>query len=1001
SVNGTMLTFNPGADFQDLSDGETRDVTVTIEAEDTQGATVQNDVTVTVTGVNDDPTLAAGMMSATEDGVAQQLDLSTLGDDIDSEDDGTTLMYSVDGQPSEGSASVNGTMLTFNPGADFQDLSDGETRDVTVTIEAEDTQGATVQNDVTVTVTGVNDAPDITTTLLSYSIPENTSAVAAFAADDPDTNDTLTFLIGGGADAALFQIDGATGALSFIAPPDFETPQDQGADNVYDVDVSVSDGTLTDTESVQVTVTDVVESAVATVSIGVLPTSRAEGDSGQQSVTFSVTRSGSTAQAVTVQVAAAGTAAAGTDFAGAIPTSVTLDPGESATTFTIQVNGDTTPESDETVEVTISTPNRGDHDIGVASATHTILNDDNTAPTAADDGPYTIDEDAGGTTGNVLANDLDPDTGDTLSVIGFDTTTGLGATVTSNGDGTFDIVPGATYDSLADGQTVSDDFEYTVSDGNGGTDTATASLTINGVNDNPMAVDDSASTTNQDPVEIDALANDTDVDNAQNTLFISSLSVNPSQGSAILLQNGNVEFTAAAGFSGIATVDYVVEDPDGGQDTGQISIDVQQVSNDPTNTAPTAVDDTDSVTEDGTTNGNILDNDTDNENDLLTLLSIGAPALGNLQITNAGAYTFDTNGDFDDLNQGESTTILIAYEVTDQQLSDDGELEITVNGVNDDPTLAAGAMSATEDGMVEELNLSTLGDDIDSEDDGTTLMYSVDGQPSEGSASVTGTTLSFDPGADFQDLGEGETREVTVTIEAEDLQGATVQNDVTVTVTGVNDAPVLGNTGPFDIPENDTRVAMISATDAENDTLTFDVIGGADGGLFSIDGPSGALRFIAAPDFENPLDADTDNVYEVLVEVTDGNLQDEQLILVTVTDLNEGLVYNPISGTAGNDLSLEGTSDPDIIDSMGGRYDIISGLAGGDIFDFSRTTSNGLREIREITDFNEAEGDMIDIGSATIATVRVVGNNTYLYLDTDRDIIVLEGVTSFDNDSLL
>ncbi|MEL7164094.1 MAG: cadherin repeat domain-containing protein, partial [Pseudomonadota bacterium] len=112
---------------------------------------------------------------------------------------------------------------------------------------------------VTLTVTGQNDAPDITTTQLSYAVDENTTAVATFAASDPDTGDTLSYSIGGGADAALFTIDSVTGALSFIAAPDFETPLDDGGDNVYDVDVTVSDGTLTDTESVQVTVNDVDE----------------------------------------------------------------------------------------------------------------------------------------------------------------------------------------------------------------------------------------------------------------------------------------------------------------------------------------------------------------------------------------------------------------------------------------------------------------------------------------------------------------------------------------------------------------------------------------------------------------------------------------------------------------------------------------------------------------------------------------------------------------------
>ena len=75
-------------------------------------------------------------------------------------------------------------------------------------------------------------------------------------ASDPDAGATLTYSISGGADAAKFSIDAETGALSFIAAPNFEAPTDAGANNVYDVIVQVSDGTLTDTQSIAVTVTN-------------------------------------------------------------------------------------------------------------------------------------------------------------------------------------------------------------------------------------------------------------------------------------------------------------------------------------------------------------------------------------------------------------------------------------------------------------------------------------------------------------------------------------------------------------------------------------------------------------------------------------------------------------------------------------------------------------------------------------------------------------------------
>ena len=87
-------------------------------------------------------------------------------------------------------------------------------------------------------------------------VAENTTLVTTVTAADPDLPvQTLTFSITGGADAARFTIDAATGALSFLAAPDYEVPNDTNADNVYDVTVQVSDGSLSATQAIAVTVT--------------------------------------------------------------------------------------------------------------------------------------------------------------------------------------------------------------------------------------------------------------------------------------------------------------------------------------------------------------------------------------------------------------------------------------------------------------------------------------------------------------------------------------------------------------------------------------------------------------------------------------------------------------------------------------------------------------------------------------------------------------------------
>ena len=98
-----------------------------------------------------------------------------------------------------------------------------------------------------------NRAPQFTSAT-SVSIVENSVAAYQATASDPDGN-SLVFSISGGADAARFAIT-PTGALTFVAAPDFDLPGDADGDNVYVVQVTVSDGALAATQTVQITVTN-------------------------------------------------------------------------------------------------------------------------------------------------------------------------------------------------------------------------------------------------------------------------------------------------------------------------------------------------------------------------------------------------------------------------------------------------------------------------------------------------------------------------------------------------------------------------------------------------------------------------------------------------------------------------------------------------------------------------------------------------------------------------
>ena len=113
----------------------------------------------------------------------------------------------------------------------------------------------------------------------------------------------------------------------------------------------------------------------------------------------------------------------------------------------------------------------------------------------------------------MLANDTDPDAGDALALAGFDSISALGNMVGMDAAGnlTFDI--GDRYQSLAQGDTLTDNFGYTVSDTSGATSTAQVAVTITGVNDGPVASDDVAAVQEDAPaITGNVLANDSDVD---------------------------------------------------------------------------------------------------------------------------------------------------------------------------------------------------------------------------------------------------------------------------------------------------------------------------------------------------------------------------------------------------------------------------------------------------------------------------------------------------------
>jgi len=149
---------------------------------------------------------------------------------------------------------ANTGVLAFATAPNFEAPADSGANNVyDITVTVDDGFISASQN-VTVTVTNVNDGPTITGGTGSVSVAENSTAVTTVTASDEDAGTTLTFMLSG-TDASYFNIS-KTGDVTFKVAPNYEADP-----HSYSFDVTVSDGSLTDTKSVTVTVTDVNEFA--------------------------------------------------------------------------------------------------------------------------------------------------------------------------------------------------------------------------------------------------------------------------------------------------------------------------------------------------------------------------------------------------------------------------------------------------------------------------------------------------------------------------------------------------------------------------------------------------------------------------------------------------------------------------------------------------------------------------------------------------------------------
>jgi VCBS repeat-containing protein len=254
----------------------------------------------------------------------------------------------------------------------------------------------------------------------------------------------------------------------------------------------------------------------------------------------------------------------------------------------------------------------------------------NDAPVAADDTATTVEDTA--VVIDVVANDDDVD-GDALSVLSVgDPPNGTAA---DNGDGTVTYTPDA-------GFTGSDSFAYDISDGNGGTDTASVTVTVAAVNHAPVANADSY-TVDEDatltvPALLGVLANDTDEDNDDLSAAVVG---STTDGDVTLNSDGSFTYQPNANFNGTDSFTYVASDGTDDSNEATVSITVSAVNDD-----PVASDDTASTTEGTPVPISVLANDSDVDGDTITVTSVTQGINGTVTINVDDTVTYTPDAGF-------------------------------------------------------------------------------------------------------------------------------------------------------------------------------------------------------------------------------------------------------------------------------------------------------------------------------------------------------------------
>ena len=790
-------------------------------------------VIITVNPVNDAPEASDDQGSTDEDNPYYVLKDTLLSNDSDT--DGDSITVSGVGNPINGSVEIDGDNVVFTPDSNYFGAA---SFDYTIT-DGLLTDTATVS----LTINSINDLP-----VLDYvgnkTVDELNELSFTAAASDSDTEDNLSFSLANEPTGAT--IDSSSGVFSF-------TPSEAQGPNSYDIEVIVSDGKATDNEIISVTVNEV----------NTTPTATELWESTNEDTELVITLVGNDVD-IPVQSLGFSITDPSHGTTSLVDDQVTYNPtlnfyGEDS--FTYKANDGVADGNIATVHITVNPINDGP-----------IANPDNISGNE--------DEDIVVSKDSLLINDTDVD--DTVLSLSSVQNPVNGAVYIDGDNVVF------TPNSNFNGTTY---FDYTMTDGEL-SDSTTVTVTVNSVNDAPVANDDSVVVDEDTSIVISLTGNDVDGDGL--TFIIVDDPANGSLGSVV---GNQVEYTPNVDYEGSDSFTFKANDELLDSNTATINITVNEYND------PPVLDSIGDKSIDELTELTFTANATDPDS-LVTYYLSGEPS-GAVIDSNSGLFSFTPTEP-----QGPQV-FTIDVNVTDGNSTDSETINVTVNEVNSAPVAYNKNETVNEDGSTE---VTLEGSDVDIP--AQSLSYIKVSDPSNGAVTLIDDKAAYSPNGNF--FGDD-----SFTYKVNDGVSDSNTAIVSITVSAVNDAPVA-NPDTTSVDEDSTLTiskASLISNDTDVDDTSLDLV--------SVSNPSNGTVFI---DGDNVIFNPSENYYgqaSFEYSVTDGSLSDTTTVTVTVNPINDAPTANDDSAITDEDNTVSIYLSGNDVDGDSLLYSIVDSTSNG------------------------------------------------------------------------